>query len=439
MRITPFLTAAFLSAALISTLTAGRFIDGFRESEEATGDWGGLRPRLEDKGFKFTVTYVNNIQGNVVGGNSLGAAYDHNLAMQLQLDLEKLVHWQGGRFVISALDRTGRNLSGDHIGNQFTVSQLWGNPTFVFYGLWLEQDLFDGKLNLKLGRIAAGDDMASSPLYWLYVNNGIDGNPQAIPVNTSFTCYPNATWGARIKFQPHEEVTLQYGIYQATDRLGNPRYHGMDFSIRPNDGITMAAQAGWSPEFNKKPVMDPVSEARDGKATTAETRLAGLPGNYWVGAYYTHWQFSEFNGPGVYQNNYGFYAHADQTIWQESPGSLQGLTLWTAMTFSPQQEIAKLPFMAMGGVVYRGLIPTRDRDETVFGIIYGLFSDEYAAAQKSGGFGSPTYELVFEWAHRFHVTESIYFEPDIQWVIRPGGTGNIPNALVLGAQMGVNF
>jgi porin len=30
-------------------------------------------------------------------------------------------------------------------------------------------------------------------------------------------------------------------------------------------------------------------------------------------------------------------------------------------------------------------------------------------------------------------------QPDIQWVINPGGTGNIPNALVLGAQMGVTF
>jgi carbohydrate-selective porin OprB len=29
--------------------------------------------------------------------------------------------------------------------------------------------------------------------------------------------------------------------------------------------------------------------------------------------------------------------------------------------------------------------------------------------------------------------------PSIQYVIRPGGTGAIPNALVLGAELGVTF
>ena len=30
-------------------------------------------------------------------------------------------------------------------------------------------------------------------------------------------------------------------------------------------------------------------------------------------------------------------------------------------------------------------------------------------------------------------------EAGVQWIINPGGTGNIPNALVLGAQMNVTF
>ena len=32
-----------------------------------------------------------------------------------------------------------------------------------------------------------------------------------------------------------------------------------------------------------------------------------------------------------------------------------------------------------------------------------------------------------------------FVQPDLQWVINPGGTNRIPNALVLGAQMGVTF
>jgi hypothetical protein len=29
--------------------------------------------------------------------------------------------------------------------------------------------------------------------------------------------------------------------------------------------------------------------------------------------------------------------------------------------------------------------------------------------------------------------------PDLEYIIRPGGTGNIPNALIIGCQTGINF
>ena len=57
----------------------------------------------------------------------------------------------------------------------------------------------------------------------------------------------------------------------------------------------------------------------------------------------------------------------------------------------------------------------------------------------AAGLGSPSYEMVFEWAYRVQINKFLYAQPDVQWVVNPGGTGNIPNALVLGAQIGVTF
>jgi len=37
------------------------------------------------------------------------------------------------------------------------------------------------------------------------------------------------------------------------------------------------------------------------------------------------------------------------------------------------------------------------------------------------------------------VTRWSYIQPDLQYVIDPGGTGDIPDAVVIGAQMGVTF
>jgi len=34
---------------------------------------------------------------------------------------------------------------------------------------------------------------------------------------------------------------------------------------------------------------------------------------------------------------------------------------------------------------------------------------------------------------------ALFFQPDLQYIFRPEGTGRIPDAVVLGAQVGLNF
>ena len=104
-----------------------------------------------------------------------------------------------------------------------------------------------------------------------------------------------------------------------------------------------------------------------------------------------------------------------------------------------RQNIAKLPFQVNGCITYRGVIPTRDDDFACFGVVYGKFSRNYARTVSEAGEGYPDYELVFEWNYKIQLTKFAFVQPDIQRVINPGGTNRIPNALVLGAQMGVVF
>ncbi|MCX6962281.1 MAG: carbohydrate porin, partial [Verrucomicrobia bacterium] len=410
-----------------------------------TGDWWGVRNFLDDSGVELSASYTNNIAGNPVGGMTQSFAYADNFSFGMQLDFEKLIKWQGLTLTVSALDRNGSNLSARNIGNQFTVQQVYGTETVVFYALVLEQRLLEDKLGIKLGRFSTGDDFASSPLYWLYMNNGIDGNPQALPVNTAFTSYPASVWGARLRVDPSPEWFAMGGIYQATS-LNLYRDHGLDWSINNSDGVLMIGQVGWTPEFFKKPAA--ASKPSDGKSlaegktvrlVSPDAGMQGLPGHYWFGAYYSPWQFAQFGSTETASNSYGFYWHADQMVWQEEAGSDQGLTLWSAFVLSPQQNISKLPFQVNSGIVYKGLVPARDYDTTMLGFVYGNFSDDYAGTVAATGAGTPSYEIALEAGYRIQVTKFAYIQPNVQWIINPGGTGNIPNALVLGAQMNVTF
>ena len=410
-----------------------------------TGDWWGVRNFLDDSGVELSASYTNNIAGNPVGGMTQSFAYADNFSFGMQLDFEKLIKWQGLTLTVSALDRNGSNLSARNIGNQFTVQQVYGTETVVFYALVLEQRLLEDKLGIKLGRFSTGDDFASSPLYWLYMTNGIDGNPQALPVNTAFTSYPASVWGARLRVDPSPEWFAMGGIYQATS-LNLYRDHGLDWSINNSDGVLMIGQVGWTPEFFKKPAA--ASKPSDGKSlaegktvrpVSPDAGMQGLPGHYWFGAYYSPWQFAQFGSTETASNSYGFYWHADQMVWQEEAGSDQGLTLWSAFVLSPQQNISKLPFQVNSGIVYKGLVPARDHDTAMLGFVYGNFSDDYAGTVAATGAGTPSYEIALEAGYRIQVTKFAYIQPNVQWIINPGGTGNIPNALVLGAQMNVTF
>ena len=120
---------------------------------------------------------------------------------------------------MSGLNRDGSNLSEKNIGNQFTVQQVFGGSAVMFYALHLEQELWDEKISIKIGRFATGDEFASSQIYWLYMNNGIDGNPQALPVNTQFSAYPWAVWAARVRIDPTPEFNAMAGVYQVSDRI----------------------------------------------------------------------------------------------------------------------------------------------------------------------------------------------------------------------------
>lgn len=413
------------------------------KGDSLTGDWWGARNWLiESKGIEFSATYTTDLAGNPVGGMRQGFTYTDNIAFGVKLDLEKLVGWRGATFTIAATDRNGDSLSQDFIGNQFTVQQIYGGQTTVLTSLQLTQKFWDDKANIKIGRFSAGDDFASSPLYWLYMNNGIDGNPQALPVNASFSAYPWASWAARMRVDPSPDWNAQAGIYQVSGRTFARNLNGLNMAFDPTDGVMFIGQIGWTPELFKRPAGK--AEMDSGKTNDTESRqedeLRGMPGHYWFGGYYSSWSlYPQFGTEETAANAFGFYWHGDQMVYQETPGGTQGLILWSAFVYSPQQNISKLPFQWNGGAIYRGCIPSRDEDSAIFGIAYGQFSSDYGNSGSAYRGRPANFEMALEWGYRIQLNRFFYVQPDVQYIIQPGGTGAIPNALVLGMQIGVSF
>jgi porin len=404
-----------------------------------TGGWSGVRSELEDEGVKPYAFYTSIIAGNPVGGlDHVGPRYAQDVSFGLTFDLQKLAHWNGATINISGIDRFGQTVRPE-VGSVYDPVEIYGGQTLFLYNVTLEQKFWDGRGAFKLGRLSPGDDFATSPLYGYYVSNGIDGQIRAVIDDTRFATYPFASWGARLRFDPSPEFNMLTGVFEVSDQLFNHDRHGVNLGISGQDGTQLVQQFGWTPEFNKQPVEPLAPAGKEAQTGTGPPKMLGMPGHYFVGAYWSNSDYNQFGTTETRRLSYGFYAHADQMIYREAPGSNLGLTLFGTVAYAPQQNISILPFQLSGGALYQGLLPSRPQDVSVLGVIYGQFSDQYAEFVTQPRGGTPTSEIDLELGYRLQLTDFAYIQPDVQYIVQPGGTGNIPNAIVLGAQIGLTF
>ncbi len=397
------------------------------EMERAVKRW---KAEMTEAGFRPFFSYWGDLLANPLGGISQEVSWMQLLVVGGELSLEKTIGWKGGSIILSMTDAAGSNLS-NSVGNVFTISQARVMNTFALYDLFFKQRLCDDRWEVNVGRFSAGQFFATMPAMGMVVSGAVNGNPTSLFLNAPYHATASASWAAHTKFKPIDEVYLEAGVFQASPRIGNPAYHGADFTIQPGDGVLLMAEMGWTPDFAGEP------ESRFDKKAVVPAE-PGLKGVYSFGAYYANYSFDTFQG-GTAQNAYGFYAMAQQMVWRSQSNPQHHFSVWGGVTYSPQEELAPMPVMGFGGAIWQGLVPGRDRDNLLVSFYTGGFSRDYANAQASAGQGRPTMETVLEASYIIQLTENLQLQPDVQWILQPGGTGDIPNALVVGCQVGLTF
>jgi len=149
-----------------------------------------------------------------------------NLGLDLVFDLDKLLGLAGGSFEISFSARFGSSLSQEDIGNVFSVQQVFGGETYRLVDVAYRQQLLGERLELRVGRMAAGDDFLVSPYNYVFVQNGFDGNPVGVFFNApGMTAYPNATWGGLVKVRPTERTYVMGALYTGDPSIWANEHH----------------------------------------------------------------------------------------------------------------------------------------------------------------------------------------------------------------------
>jgi porin len=249
-------------------------------------------------------------------------------------------------------------------------------------------------------------------VFGIYVSSVVNANPISLTYNIpAYLSDPDAALGARFRVQPVDYFYVAAGVYNADpDAAVNERV-SIDFDFTFDDGVILISEIGYTP----------------GRSESS----AGLPGDYKFGAYYDTGEFNELADiENTRDGNYGFYLIAEQTVYREPGKESQGLTLWAALTYVPEEEINVFPFFIASGFAYEGIFAGRDKDVAGFSFAYGRLSSDLEGQD---------YEIGIEGTYIFQVTPWLGLQPDVQVIIHPGGSSSIPDALVAGMQISVDI
>jgi len=444
------------------------------EQEYATGDWGGRRPLLSDRGVLFNFTYVADVFSVVSGGIKRGTFYNGLLDLGTDIDFEKLVGWKGTRFHVNGFYPHGEDGSGNYVGDIGTFSNIEAYDTYRLYELWVEQEFFEGCFSLRAGQITFDSEFAVLDAYGgLFVQSGF-GAPEAFSSNLPLPIFPNATTGIRARFVPVQGISMQAAIFDGNVAPGlTPDHspnaapstefnrHGTDWALRPDEGALLVGEVSY--RFNQV-----TQEEASATRTTADSRRRGdggmgipergLAGSYEAGVLYHTDAFADIYdetlldldssvAPTVARDrgaNYAIYLNIEQEIWREPGTEMQGLGLFGHVAWMPpDRNFVTVSFE--GGLHYLGAIPGRDRDALGLGVAYVGISDRVSAAVRDTNHRDqtshrePDFEATIELVYRYQVAPWCSIQPHAQYVVQPGGTSERDNALILGLRTNITF
>lgn len=369
-----------------------------KESPYLLGDYKGFRQKCKEHGIDIQSSYLINAYGMRNGQkHSTKGTYQGLYNLSLNLDTEKMNLYKGGRlYILYQVGNRGTSPT-DFLNtysdiNSFDPLESLNQISELYY----EHSIKDDLLNIKIGKQDANMDFQVLDsglefLNWAFVY--IDNSP--IPL------YPNQQMGVRVRLKLPKDIYIQNGFYDGNLEIGaTPE----SFFTGKNNYINMT-------EIYKR------------------TNFKGKEGKYLIGDWFKTGKYETYKNTTEH-NNFGLYAGFEQKLTDRFEDKSGGLKVFGQFGYA-RSSLNDVPFYGGGGLIFKGITEKRKNDS--IGIAFGWhqFNRDLHRLEHR------TAEKVIELFYKIKLTEFLYIQPDIQYIIRPGG--NEKNAFAIGLRSCIVF
>ena len=415
-----------------------------------TGDWWGLRTRLHNWGIDFNLDYFSETATNARGGkdnfsgyptgNGQIWSYDDQLLFGLDLDFQKMIGWEGGSFEAYFTKRNG-----DSIG-QYTnpqplqlIQEVFGRgQTWRITSFWFKQTFCNDLLELKLGLMNMSQEFGgfyAFPFENLTFTAGTTGN---VAGSSMFT-WPVSQWGTDVQWNVNKCLALRIGVFAFNNYWISNNYYLRVDNPGGTSGAVIPFEIDWSPKLHICGKDLPGlwvftfwgNTNHEETSGAAKSVLAGAPGA-------APFLGSKFTG------DFGYSASIWQQVTAPDPNRPKsGLSVFASNTWvDPRSAFQDL--QAFTGLYYWGPWSRRPYDSCGIATGYNRVSGnirkretQFIASHPGSGFGVQSNEFVEEIFYSFDVFRGANVQPDLQWIIHPGGYKSATNIWVFGIQLSV--
>lgn len=419
----PFSCSALLAACVAISLPLPALAD---TTVGITGDWGGRRSAWADKGVDLDLGYTVEAARNVSGGMRRTDAHAGQLSAAGRFDLDRAWGWEGMRAQVSLTLRDGDNLV-DRAGLATLMQnqEVYGRGNIVRLGnLWLGKRSHDGRFDVKLGRLAVGDDF--NALDCVAMNLAFCGSQPAVLAGDYWFNSPLSQWGGVFEYRPAPALYLRTGIYQVNPRYADTQGGGLRLAPSGTVGTLTPLELGWEPSFG------------------------GLHGHYALGGWYSSAPRADavqpMQGIGagmatlMRTGAYGGWASAQQQLTAGSGANVRsGLRGQLAMAMGDRRT-GSVQQMLNLQLIYTGPTLARPQDRIGIGLATTRLNPHAARfAQARDGGPSAQAEHVAEVFYGWRPVAGLDVQPGVQYVRHPGGFSTRRDAVVMGLKADVRF
>lgn len=184
--------------------------------ETMTGEWGGYRTKMRDRGVEFRGIVTLDDTWNLHGGKHRTRAigeYEYLIDLSLRADSQPLLHYPGGTFFIEVESHHGKSPTEDDVGSFEDVDIIEASPFNALYSLWYKQAFSDNKFWVLAGKSDAWVDFEYVASTVLFFNAGYEAPPTIL----FFPTYPNpAMCVIGFATLPDDFVTVKLGVYDGS-------------------------------------------------------------------------------------------------------------------------------------------------------------------------------------------------------------------------------